>query len=52
MQESTLNFSKSGPIHLPKDGRPVVVEVTNFIKIFGMNETVKGASITIEESEI
>ena len=52
MEDSTLNFSKTGPIHLPKDGRPIDVQVSNLVKTFGKNEAVKGVSFTIGESEI
>lgn len=52
MQDSTLHFSKTGPIHLPKDGRPVDVRVVNLIKNFGKNEAVKGVSFTIGKGEI
>src|SRR6516225_9786753 len=36
MEDSTLNVPKTGPIHLPKDGRPVDVQVSNLVKIFGL----------------
>src|SRR2546430_6639683 len=52
MQDSTLHFSKTGPIHLPKDGRPVDVQVVNLVKNFGKNEAVKGVSFTIGKGEI
>jgi ABC-2 type transport system ATP-binding protein len=52
LEDSTLNISKTGPIHLPKDGRPVDVQVSNLVKTFGKNEAVKGVSFTIGESEI
>jgi ABC-2 type transport system ATP-binding protein len=52
VQDSIRNPSKTGPIHLPKDGLPVVVEVTNLIKTFGKNEAVKGVSFTIGKGEI
>ncbi len=48
MQEST----KTGSIHLPKDGRPVEVEVNSLVKTFGQHEAVKGVSFTIGEGEI
>src|SRR6266516_7112149 len=52
MQDSTLNFSKTGPIHQPKDERPVDIQVNNLIKTFGNNEAVKGLSFTIGKGEI
>jgi len=52
VEDSILNFSKTGPIHLPKDGRSVVVEVINLLKTFGKNEAVKGVSFTIGKGEI
>ncbi len=52
MEDTTFNVSKTGPIHMPKDGRPVVVEVTNLLKTFGKNEAVKGVSFTIGKGEI
>jgi ABC-2 type transport system ATP-binding protein len=52
MQDSTLNFSKTGPIHQPKDGRPVDIQVNNLVKTFGKNEAVKGVSFTIGKGEI
>jgi linearmycin/streptolysin S transport system ATP-binding protein len=52
VQDSIPNPSKTGPIHLPKDGRPVHVQVTNLIKTFGKNEAVKGVSFTIGDGEI
>ncbi len=52
MQDPVLNFSKTGPIHLPKDGRPVDVQVANLVKTFGKNEAVKGVSFTIGKGEI
>ena len=52
MQDSIRNPSKTGPIHLPKDGRPVLVQVTELVKTFGKNEAVKGVSFTIGKGEI
>jgi ABC-2 type transport system ATP-binding protein len=52
LQESTFNASKTGPIHLPKDDRPVAVEVNNVRKTFGSREAVKGVSFTIGKGEI
>ena len=43
---------KSGPIHLPGDGRPVEVEVRQLVKTFGKHEAVKGVSFTIGKGEI
>jgi ABC-2 type transport system ATP-binding protein len=52
VQDSTLNFSKTGPIHQPKDGRPVDIQVTNLVKSFDKIEAVKGVSFTIGKGEI
>lgn len=52
VQDSIPNPSKTGPIHLPKDGRPVLVQVTELVKTFGKNEAVKGVSFTISKGEI
>lgn len=52
MQDSTLNTFKTGPIHLPKDGRPVEIQVNNLVKNFGKLEAVKGVSFTIGKGEI
>ncbi|HLG75945.1 MAG TPA: ABC transporter ATP-binding protein, partial [Ktedonobacteraceae bacterium] len=52
MQESVFNTAKTGPIHLPKDGRPVAVQVIDLVKHFGKHEAVKGVSFTIGEGEI
>src|SRR5260370_24290770 len=52
MQDSTLHFSKTGPLHLPKDGQPVDVQVVNLVKNFGKHEAVKGVSFTIGKGEI
>jgi ABC-2 type transport system ATP-binding protein len=52
MQESVSNQSKTGPIHLPKDGRPVEVQVIDLVKHFGKHEAVKGVSFTIGKGEI
>jgi ABC-2 type transport system ATP-binding protein len=52
MQESVANSTKTGPIHLPKDGRPVHVEVQNVVKKFGEHQAVKGVSFTIGKGEI
>jgi ABC-2 type transport system ATP-binding protein len=52
MQESTLHALKTGPIHLPKDGRPVHVDVRNLVKTFGKHEAVKGVAFTIGKGEI
>src|SRR3989442_2550712 len=52
MQDPTLHFSKTGPIDLPKDGRPVDVQVVNLVKNFGKNEAVKDVSFTIGKGEI
>src|SRR5579872_3355540 len=52
MQESTFEQSKTGPIHLPKDGRPAEVQVTDLTKHFRSIEAVKGVSFTIGRGEI
>jgi ABC-2 type transport system ATP-binding protein len=52
MQESMAFNTKTGPIHLPKDGRPVDVQVSNLVKTFGKHEAVKGVSFTIGKGEI
>jgi ABC-2 type transport system ATP-binding protein len=52
VQDSVLNTSKTGPIHLPKDGRAVEVTVHNLVKTFGKHEAVKGVSFTIGKGEI
>lgn len=52
MQESTFNARETGPIHLPKGDRPVVVEVDKVRKTFGSREAVKGVSFTIGKGEI
>jgi ABC-2 type transport system ATP-binding protein len=52
MQESVSNQSKTGPIHLPTDGRPVEIQVTDLVKHFGKHEAVKGVSFTIGRGEI
>src|SRR5579859_6409835 len=52
MQDSTEFSTKTGPIHLPKDGRPVDVQVMDLVKTFGKHEAVKGVSFTIGKGEI
>lgn len=52
MQESIFNQSKTGPIHLPKDGRPAEVQVTDLVKHFGKHEAVRGVTFTIGQGEI
>lgn len=52
MQEPPLHPDKTGPIHLPKDGRPLEVQVNNLVKTFGKHEAVKGVSFTIGKGEI
>jgi len=44
--------TKTGPIHLPKDGRAVEVEVQHLVKTFGKHEAIKGISFTIGKGEI
>lgn len=45
-------FRQSGPIHLPDDGRPVAVQVSELVKYFGKHAAVKGVSLTIGRGEI
>jgi ABC-2 type transport system ATP-binding protein len=52
MQESIFTQSKTGPIHLPADGRPVEVQVIDLVKEFGKHQAVKGVSFTIGKGEI
>src|SRR5436305_5003858 len=52
MQDFTAFTTKTGPIHMPKDGRPVHVQVSNLVKTFGKHEAVKGVSFTIGKGEI
>src|SRR5213080_521772 len=50
--EQTSYPTKSGPIHLPKDGLPADVQVLNLVKTFDKIEAVKGVSFTIGKGEI
>lgn len=52
MQEFTVSPVRSEAIHLPQDGRPVIIEVNNLVKTFGKFEAVKGVSFTIGKGEI
>jgi linearmycin/streptolysin S transport system ATP-binding protein len=52
MKDSTQNGPKTGPIHLPYEGRSALVQVINLIKTFGKNEAVKGVIFTIGKGEI
>jgi ABC-2 type transport system ATP-binding protein len=52
MQESLFSQSITGPIHLPQDGRPVEVQVSNLTKTFARHEAVKGVSFTLGKGEI
>ncbi len=52
VQESTLDTTTTGPIHLRKDGSPAEIEVQNLVKTFGKHEAVKGVSFTIGKGEI
>jgi linearmycin/streptolysin S transport system ATP-binding protein len=52
LEDTTLNFSKTGPIHTPKDGRLALVQVIDLIKTFDKNEAIKGVSFTIGKGEI
>ncbi len=44
--------TKTGPIHLLKDGRAGEVEVQHLVKTFGKHEAVKALSFTIDKGEI
>lgn len=44
--------TKTGPIHLSRDGRAVEVEVQHLVKTFGKHEAVKDISFTICKGEI
>src|SRR5205814_1862877 len=46
------HITKTGPIHLPQDGRAVEVEVQHLVKTFGKHEAVKDISFTIGKGEI
>ena len=55
MSESLAEIThmiKTGPIHLPKDGRAVEIEVQQLVKTFGKHEAVKDVSFTIGKGEI
>lgn len=52
MQDELFSQSATGPIHLPKDGRPLEISVVDVHKTFGKNEAVKGVSFTIGVGEI
>jgi len=52
LEDTTLNFSKTGPIHTPKDGRSTLIQVIDLVKTFDKNEAVKGVSFTIGKGEI
>src|SRR3989440_10933346 len=52
VEQSTSYPTKSGPIHLPKDGLPADVQVLNLVKNFDKIEAVKGVSFTIGKGEI
>src|SRR6266550_8842971 len=52
VEQSTSYPTKSGPIHLPKDGLPADVQVLNLVKTFDKIEAVKGVSFTIGRGEI
>ena len=45
-------MTKTGPIHLPKDGRAGEVEVQHLVKTFGKHEAVKDVTFTIGKGEI
>lgn len=50
MKESL--FPTGDLIHLPTDGRPVAVQVTDLVKRFGKHAAVQGVSFTIGRGEI
>lgn len=52
MEQANLFAGKSGPIHLPKDGRPADVQVRNLVKNFDRIEAVKDVSFSIGKGEI
>ena len=52
MEQSTSYPTKSGPIHLPKDGLLADVQVLNLVKTFDKIEAVKDVSFTIGKGEI
>lgn len=55
MSEPLSEFTgttKTGPIHVPKDGRTIEVEVQHLVKTFGSYEAVKDLSLTIGKGEI
>src|SRR5712691_9410794 len=52
VEQSTSYPTKSGPIHLPKDGLPADVQVLNLVKTFDKIEAVDGVSFTIGRGEI
>jgi ABC-2 type transport system ATP-binding protein len=52
VEQSTSYSPKTGPIHLPKEGRPADVQVLNLVKTFDKIEAVKGVSFTISTGEI
>ena len=52
MQDSAFYSTKSGPIHMPGDGRAVDVQVSDLVKTFGKIEAVRDVSFTIGKGEI
>src|SRR5437868_14534611 len=52
MQDSAFYSTKSGPIHMPGDGRALDVQVLNLVKTFDKIEAVKDVSFTIGKGEI
>ncbi|GHO45801.1 ABC transporter ATP-binding protein [Ktedonospora formicarum] len=52
MSESLSEITRTGPIHLPKDGRETAVEVQHLVKTFGKYEAVRDISYTIGKGEI
>ncbi len=59
MQESlktslsnSANTAQTGPIHIPKEGHAVEVQVQHLTKTFGKHQAVKNVSFTIGKGEI
>ena len=48
----TTHMTKTGPIHQPKDGRAVEIELQHLVKTFEKHEAVKDVSFTIGKGEI
>ncbi len=52
MQDAMGSQMKTGPIHAPRDGRQVAVQVSDLVKTFGKIEAVRDVSFTIGHGEI